>query len=211
VDYRGFGYSTGSPTEEGLILDGIATVKWALEVAKIPPERIVIIGHSLGTAVTTAVVEDFARNGTEFAGVILIAGFTDLPSLLTSYSIGGFLPLLSPLRKPAMLQKWTMSFIVDSWHSATRLANYVRISKKVRLFIIHAKDDLDIPYTQSDGLFLAAANATTSIGMDFHLINKMTAKTTIHMGEGAFIRTWKADENKIIREQIVSHGGEFAL
>jgi abhydrolase domain-containing protein 12 len=107
-----------------------------------------------------------------------------------------------------MLQKWSMSFIVDSWHSATRLANYVRVSKKVRLFIIHAKNDVHIPYTQSDGLFLAAANATTSVGMDSHLINKMTARATVHMGEGAFIRTWKA-ENKIIREQIVSHGGEL--
>jgi pimeloyl-ACP methyl ester carboxylesterase len=185
-------------------------VNWALDVAKVTPERIAIIGHSLGTAVASAVVEKFAKNGTEFAGLILIAGFTNLPSLLTSYSIAGFLPLLSPLRKPAMLQKWCMSFVIDRWHSAARLASFVRASKKVRLFIIHAKNDFDIPYVQSDGLFLAAANATTSLGMDSHLISKMTARNTIDMGEGAFIRTWKADENKIIREQIVSDGGELS-
>ena len=30
VDYRGFGYSTGSPTEQGLITDGVTVVEWAM-------------------------------------------------------------------------------------------------------------------------------------------------------------------------------------
>lgn len=99
VDYRGFGYSTGSPDEKGLIIDGIATVKWALNVAKIPPEKIVLLGQSLGTAVATAVAEHFVvEEGLEFRGVVLVAGFSDLPTLLTTYAIGGVIPILSPLR-----------------------------------------------------------------------------------------------------------------
>ena len=62
MDYRGFGVSTGSPTERGLISDGITLVKWALNVASIPPERIVILGQSLGTAVSAGVVHHFATN-----------------------------------------------------------------------------------------------------------------------------------------------------
>ena len=37
-------------------------MNWALLVAKIPPERIVILGHSLGTAVAAGVVHHFATN-----------------------------------------------------------------------------------------------------------------------------------------------------
>lgn len=53
--YRGFGHSTGAPTETGLIVDGVALVSWIVSVCNIPPERIVIYGHSLGTAVSAAV------------------------------------------------------------------------------------------------------------------------------------------------------------
>lgn len=45
IDYRGFGHSTGSPTEAGLILDGVTLVDWVMKVAGIPPERIVILGR----------------------------------------------------------------------------------------------------------------------------------------------------------------------
>ncbi|KAL9095933.1 MAG: hypothetical protein Q9165_001931 [Trypethelium subeluteriae] len=62
LDYRGFGVSTGSPTEAGLISDGIELVNWAMRFARIPPDRIVILGQSLGTAVATAVVHHFATN-----------------------------------------------------------------------------------------------------------------------------------------------------
>jgi abhydrolase domain-containing protein 12 len=206
-DYRGFGYSTGSPTEEGLIIDGIATVNWALEVARIPPHRIVIVGHSLGTAVTCAVVESFAKNGTEFAGVILISGFTDLPNLLQSYAIGGWVPVLAPLKRLPAIERGFAEYLIDKWPSATRLANFMRISKRVRLFIIHAKNDYEIPYTQSNGLFAAAANATTSTGMELNLLEKMKARSTVNLGEGSFVSTWKAGGNKIIRQQIVGYGG----
>lgn len=40
IDYRGFGRSTGSPTEKGVILDAVTTVNWAVNVAGVPPERI---------------------------------------------------------------------------------------------------------------------------------------------------------------------------
>jgi abhydrolase domain-containing protein 12 len=207
-DYRGFGYSTGFPTEQGIITDAIATVEWALKVANIPPERIVILGQSLGTAVSTATAEYFAKQGIEFAGVVLVAGFTDLPTLLTSYSIGGWVPILSPLRHSPAIQKWFASYVADTWMSAKRLANFVRISKKVRLFIIHAKDDYEIPWVHSEGLFAVAANATSE-GMPLKQLESMKARGTTSMGDGAFISTWNAGGDKIIREEIVAYGRKF--
>ncbi|RDL31158.1 Glycylpeptide N-tetradecanoyltransferase [Venustampulla echinocandica] len=206
IDYRGFGLSTGFPTEAGLIIDGIAAVDWAIQVAKIPPGRIVILGQSLGTAVTAAVVEHYAQERVELAGVVLVAGFTTLPELLPGYSIGGLLPVLSPLKAyPTLLRLFTRH-VVDQWPSTTRLANFVRASKKIRLFIVHSRDDHEIPWGHAERLFITAANATTERGMDLSLLKKMKAQATVDMGDGAFVSTWKADENKIIREEIVSYG-----
>lgn len=56
-DYRGFGRSTGSPSASGFILDALAVVEWAMCVARVPPERIMIFGQSLETAVAVAVSE----------------------------------------------------------------------------------------------------------------------------------------------------------
>lgn len=210
IDYRGYGLSTGFPTEEGIITDGIATVDWAIHVAKVPSNRIVILGQSLGTAVTSAVVEHFALKGVQFAGVVIVAAFTDLPTLLTTYSIGGYIPILSPLRRSPTIQRQFTGRIIDKWPSATRLANFVRTSKRVRLFIIHARDDFEIPCGHSDALFIATANATTDGGMDIALIEKMKARSTVEMADGAFVSTWKAGENKIIREEMVAYGGEYS-
>ncbi|KAF4549707.1 Alpha/beta hydrolase-like protein 7 [Elsinoe fawcettii] len=60
IDYRGFGHSTGSPTEAGLITDAIALVNYVLHTLHIPHERIAIVGQSLGTAVAAATILYFA-------------------------------------------------------------------------------------------------------------------------------------------------------
>lgn len=177
-----------------------------MQIAKVPANRIVIIGHSLGTAVTAGVVEHFVERGTDFAGVVLVSGFTDVPTLLESYAIGGYLPLLSPLSKLPALQKLLINYVVDKWPTAERLVNIVRRSTRLRLFIIHSKDDFEIPWKHSEALFAVAATATTDGGMDLPLLQKMKARSTIDMGDGAFISTWNAGGDKIIREEIVAYG-----
>ncbi|KAI6907468.1 alpha/beta-hydrolase [Hortaea werneckii] len=208
VDYRGFGHSTGSPTEQGLVIDGIALVEWVLNIAEIPPERIVIVGQSLGTAVASAVglayldpadrdglvpwnpgmtlrtrespeADDFPpymvsvttqqkRDPTTFAGIILIAPFSSLPSLLLTYRIGGLIPLLLPLRPFPYLGNLLTSQVLDSWRSGDRLAAYYRRLRRFShsssssslstiegmgngsLQLIHAVNDADIPYHETE-------------------------------------------------------------
>jgi abhydrolase domain-containing protein 12 len=76
-DYRGYGRSNGTPSEQDIILDAIAVVDWATNIAGILPSRILIFGQSLGTAVSSAVSEYFTIQSppVAFAGTILVAPF----------------------------------------------------------------------------------------------------------------------------------------
>ncbi|KAL9611876.1 MAG: hypothetical protein Q9167_003490 [Letrouitia subvulpina] len=205
-DYRGFGYSSGSPTERGLIIDGVSLVKWALEVAKIPSERIVLLGQSLGTAVATAVAEDFALNSNiDFAGIILVASFSDIPTLLLTYTIKGIIPILSPLRAYPSLQRFFSSKVLDIWSTANRVRSLIRSSRKINLSLIHAKNDIEIPWSHTEKLFYVAANAT-SIGLTTMQIDSV--KGHQDLGNGGFLDTWNADGMKKISKEIVKQGGK---
>lgn len=49
-DWRGFGTSSGTPTEEGLYRDATAAYRFLRDSLHVPADHIVIFGHSLGTA-----------------------------------------------------------------------------------------------------------------------------------------------------------------
>ncbi len=211
-DYRGFGYSTGSPTEQGLITDGVSLVRWVMDVAHIPPERIVLQGQSLGTAVATAVAEYFSvEHDIDFKALILVAAFSDIPTLMATYAIYGVFPVLSPLRPYPFLQRLFISYIQETWFTATRLEHLARRSKHLHLHLIHAKDDWDIPWSHSDTLFYAAANATTERGMTL----KQMEATKDHqdLGEYGWANNWVAGQarggKKTIKQEIVKYGGIF--
>ena len=50
VSYRGYGGSTGSPTESGLVIDALTAYDWLRQRA-IAPNDIMLLGESLGTGV----------------------------------------------------------------------------------------------------------------------------------------------------------------
>jgi abhydrolase domain-containing protein 12 len=212
VDYRGFGYSTGNPTERGMIDDGIALLDWAINIAHISPNRIVILGQSLGTAVAAAVAEHFvSKRQVEFSGMVLVAAFTDIPTLMLSYSIGGILPILSPLRPYPFLQSFFAKRIQETWVTSERLANFVRDSDNVDLTLIHSRNDFDIPWQHSENLFYAAANATSEQGMTLGHMSSVRAH--YELGDAGWVSTWTAagqteGSTKRIRLEVVRHGGK---
>ena len=75
VDYRGYGLSQGSPSEEGLYRDAGAVYEAAVS-AGFRPEQIVIFGESLGAAVAV----DLARSRPS-AGLVLEAPFLSIPAI----------------------------------------------------------------------------------------------------------------------------------
>lgn len=111
IDYRGYGDSTGTPSEDGLLRD--AQTVWDYVNAhavssggdeEMEGKTVVVVGHSLGTAVTSRLVGSLADRGmcgvevTKLShllimlsslgvnpkAVVLIAPFTSLPELLTT-------------------------------------------------------------------------------------------------------------------------------
>jgi len=69
IDYRGFGDSTGTPSEPGLISDARAAWDWVLEKNGGDASKIAIVGQSLGTGVGTGLVGQLAAEG-EFQDII---------------------------------------------------------------------------------------------------------------------------------------------
>ncbi|RDA93230.1 hypothetical protein CP533_6508 [Ophiocordyceps camponoti-saundersi (nom. inval.)] len=209
IDYRGYGHSTGSPTEAGLIQDATALVDWTLNVAKFPPERVVLLGHSLGTAVVSGVAERFLiQQGVEFAGIVLVAGFAGLESLIGVYRIAGFLPLLGPFSSFPALVKRLERFVVDSWRSSDRLANIVRHTKtRLRLSLIHARNDRDIPCTEGDKLFRSSVNGTLGQPMSDIEFASWKEQRTIRKAENAFVTTFrKTEPDIVVRQELFPYG-----
>lgn len=56
LSYRGYGGSSGRPTETGIVQDAVAA--YAFAVARYPAERIVLWGESLGSALAIAVAAE---------------------------------------------------------------------------------------------------------------------------------------------------------
>ncbi len=75
VDYRGYGASGGSPSEEGLYRDGRAVYRAVVD-AGVRPDRIILFGESLGSAVAIEVARRWAC-----AAVVLETPFLSVPAL----------------------------------------------------------------------------------------------------------------------------------
>ena len=72
IDYRGFGDSSGTPSEDGLVTDAKAAFDWLISHGK-KAEDILIIGHSLGTGVSGQLGAHFAEEGIVCKGIVFLA------------------------------------------------------------------------------------------------------------------------------------------
>ena len=209
-DYRGFGNSTGSPTEEGLIVDAVSVIRWAIEAAHIPPSRIVLVAQSLGTALACAAANHYIDREpkVEFAGIVLCAAFTNAASVFLNYSVLGCLPLLAPLRRSTTLSIWFARQVVDSWKTSDHLTSLIKNSDFLRLTLIHATSDDVIPSTQTERLFHLAVSTVENEGLSPQAVDDRT--TTIDLDEGGWVQSWEADQ-KLIRQVIVKYGGKSDL
>ena len=96
IDYRGFGDSTGRPSADGLARDARAAWAWLIDAGAAPSD-ILIVGHSLGTAVAARLGAELGREGVPCRGLVLLAPFSSMRTLLDTYAVLGVVPIGAPL------------------------------------------------------------------------------------------------------------------
>jgi len=125
LEYRGYGGSAGSPSEQGLTDDGQAVYRFA--AAHYPTQQLVLWGESLGSAVAIAVAAE-----QPVGRVILEAPFTSAVALGAQHY--WYLPV-------RLLMK-------DQFHSDTRIGKV-----SAPLLIMHGLHDRTVPYAMGERLF----------------------------------------------------------
>ena len=129
-DYRGYGQSSGVPSESGTYLDAQAAWRYLTEIRGIAPAQIVVFGESLGGAVATWLAAQ------EKPGLLaLVSTFTSVPDLAAE--IYPFLPV-----------RWISRFDYDTRKSLQ--------SVTCPVFIAHSPQDEIIPFEHGQQLFQAA-------------------------------------------------------
>jgi len=130
VDYRGYGRSQGRPSEQGLYRDARAAWSFLTDARGVGPDRIVLLGKSLGGAVAV----DLAAR-VEPAGLIVQSSFTSVHDMTRHH-----FPFI-----PAALIRTRMDSLAK--------IQSVRCSK----LFVHGPQDEVVPYRLGRRLFDAAS------------------------------------------------------
>ena len=130
-DYRGFGASEGSPSEAGVYADAAAAYRYLTDSLHVPPSRIVLFGHSLGTGVTI----ELARH-VSAAGLIVEDAYTSVVD-----------------RGQEVFPVLPIRLIARSRFASIDKVGALRLPK----LFLHARNDRTIPIEHGRKLFAAAA------------------------------------------------------
>jgi fermentation-respiration switch protein FrsA (DUF1100 family) len=125
LDYRGYGGSTGRPTESGLVTDAETAHTFAL--AHYPAARIAVWGESLGTGVAVALAVE-----RPVGRLVLEAPFTSAADI-------------AALHYPFVPVRWLMK---DQFRSDQRIG-----SVKAPLLVLHGARDTVVPIRFGERLF----------------------------------------------------------
>lgn len=130
LDYRGYGRSSGTPTEAGTYRDALAAWDWLATQRGARPQDIVIAGESLGGAVASWLAAQHPPRA-----LLLLSTFTSVPDLAAQIY-------------PIFPVRLIVRFAYDN------LANLGRIHTPV--LIAHSRDDEIVPFAHGKALYAAA-------------------------------------------------------
>ena len=136
IDYRGYGGSTGRPSETGIERDARAAFDFI--VGRAPQSKIAVFGQSFGTGPAVALATE-----RPVAGLLLVAPFA---SVLRLYE------LKAP---PILPYRWLLR---DRYDSEALIG---RVTAPV--MILHGTDDARIPIAEARRLYAAAHQPKTMI------------------------------------------------
>ncbi len=137
ADYTGYGMSGGRPSEKGLYQTADAAYDYLVQTKHTPPNRLIIMGRSIGGAVATDLA---SRRPAQ--GLITFSAFTSLPNVAgASYP---FLPVASLIR-----------YRFDNESKIPRVA--------YPILIAHGQKDTLVPFSMSERLAKAAKSHVTRL------------------------------------------------
>ncbi len=129
VDYPGYGRSTGRPTEAGCCAAADAGHAWLAGEARVPAERILLYGGSLGCAVAIDLAARLPHRA-----IVLVSAFTSVRDMARRLV-------------PWLPRRWVRD----------RFDNLAKIGSCRRpVFIAHGTADRLVPFEQGERLFAAA-------------------------------------------------------
>lgn len=129
-DYRGYGRSEGSPSEQGTYLDAEGAWTYLLKERGIPPSRIILVGRSLGGAVAAWLAQKVTPGA-----LVIESAFTSVPDIAAS------------------AYRFFPARLLTRFRYCTR--EYFR-HITCPILIVHSPDDEIIPFSHGRQLFEAA-------------------------------------------------------
>ncbi len=136
IEFRGYGESTGFPSEKGLQRDGEAAIDFLQKNEQISPEKVIVFGNSIGTGPASYIAAKF-----QVGTLVLIAPFTSVPDIARSLPLLGF---LAP-------------FVWTDFPNREYVGNLTNTC----VVAAHGKRDHVIPYTHSEELKAAYKGSRT--------------------------------------------------
>ena len=153
-DYRGFGDSEGSPSEDGVVTDGMTIYQFVVEQLK--ADSVFFWGHSLGTGISTRVAKRILVDDPQPAfpppprqllrGLILEAPFRSVREAALNHWVG------YPIRwLPSSLFNLLFDHIPDRFETEIHLP---LVAREIRVAILHGKQDMVVHSYQGKHLYV---------------------------------------------------------
>ncbi|KAM9341449.1 lysophosphatidylserine lipase ABHD12-like [Symphorus nematophorus] len=149
LDYRGFGDSTGEPSEAGLTRDVLSLYHWVKTHSRGSP--VCLWGHSLGSGVATNTAVKIQEQGSAVDAIILEAPYTRIGEVVSNHRL-------------AKMYKFLPGFEDLLWH-ILEMNNIVFANDKnlkalkSPLLILHAEDDNVVPHHMGVKLYQISLQA----------------------------------------------------
>ncbi|XP_051252026.1 lysophosphatidylserine lipase ABHD12-like [Dicentrarchus labrax] len=156
LDYRGFGDSTGEPSESGMTSDTFYLYQWVKKRSR--GGHVYLWGHSLGSGVATNTAAKVQEQGSAVDALILEAPYTTIREVVA----------LHPLAKMYMFLPGFQSLL---WN-ILEMNNIVFANDKnlkaltSPLLILHAEDDNIVPYHMGLKLYQISLQAKKKYNTD---------------------------------------------
>jgi len=171
-DYRGYGRSTGTPTEAGTYRDAQAAWQYLTQHRHISPQRIVLFGRSLGAAVAAELATRSAPGA-----LIVESAFTSVPDM------AAHLYPYFPARWLARLHYPTRDYLA---------------TVSCPVLVVHSREDEIIPFTHGQQLYDAAREPKRLLELHGdHNAGFMIDRDTYLAGLDAFLRDALGEETTL--------------